>query len=435
MAKQSFTIELDDETVRKLALLGEPIQLLAHLALSAAEGTRSSGQPKREQTDQSLRAEREKADLALALERAVLDDEADEVVRIARQRADLVVRTARQEAEPENTPQSIVTEAGAMLARNILEHERSDADALLVGERADRSTHRAVSLAVERKTTDKDLIGERAHVDTLMVEQRDANEQMFKATFRAQELAIEAAEAKERAEQGERELRAVAEFREMFIGILGHDLRNPLGAIRLGAGLLMKRGYLLEQDQKSIALIVNSTQRMARMITQLLDLTRARLGGGLLIDPKPIDLREICQSIVEEFGTAIRLALEGDLTGTWDQDRISEVLSNLLGNAVEYAAPGTVVVLKARAEEAEVVVEVCNQGEPIPADVLPFIFEPFRRGRGKSAAGNLGLGLYIAQQIALSHGGRLEAHSAGQLTIFVLRLPRSVPPREVAKAH
>ena len=116
------------------------------------------------------------------------------------------------------------------------------------------------------------------------------------------------------------------------------------------------------------------------------------------------------------------------MTGMWDPDRLAEVLSNLVGNAIEYAAPGTDVSVKVRAAGAEVVVEVANQGAPIPEDVHPFIFEPFRRARPreKSAAGNLGLGLYIAHQIVLAHGGTLEAHSGDGSTTFMIRMPRGV---------
>jgi signal transduction histidine kinase len=203
-------------------------------------------------------------------------------------------------------------------------------------------------------------------------------------------------------------------------------LRNPLGAIGMAAAFLLRRGLLDELDRKTVARIVRSSQRMARMITQMLDLTRARLGGGLSINPAPTDLRGICQDVAEEFGSSIHLDVEGDVTGTWDNDRLAEVVSNLVGNAVEYAMPGTLVSVKARAEDSMVLVEVANRGEPIPADVLPFIFEPFRRARqgDRSAAGNLGLGLYISWQIVFSHGGTLEARSVEGTTTFAMRLPR-----------
>jgi PAS domain S-box-containing protein len=220
--------------------------------------------------------------------------------------------------------------------------------------------------------------------------------------------------------------RELAEFREMFIGILGHDLRNPLSSINVTAAALLRRGQLGEQDTESVGRIIRSSQRMTRMIAQLLDLTRARLGDGLPIEVKPTDMREVCRDVIEEFEAPIQLDVEGDVTGTWDQDRLAEVLSNLAGNAIEHAAPGTVVIIKAHSEGAEAIVEISNQGDSIPTNVLPFIFEPFRRAqRGKpSVNGNLGLGLYIAHQIVLSHYGTLNAHCADGTTTFVMRLPR-----------
>ena len=222
--------------------------------------------------------------------------------------------------------------------------------------------------------------------------------------------------------------RDLAEFREMFIGVVGHDLRNPLGSIIMSAATLLRRSRLDDQDAETVARIIRSSQRISRMVTQLLDLTRARLGGGLPIERKPTDLRDIFGNVAAEFEATIELRVAGDVTGTWDQDRLERVLSNLVGNAIEYAAEGTPVIVEAHADGPEVVVEVSNQGAPIPADVLPFIFEPFRRAQPnkKSAAGNLGLGLYIAHQTVLAHGGTLDAHCADGTTRFVMRLPRSL---------
>ncbi len=385
--------------------------------------------PQRDQTDESLRVERDKADTDVAKKREADEEEADQVLRIARQRADQVVQTAR-EADREGRPPSTATEASSARARVVLEHERSSADAVLVSERAERRRDRADTLAVEREATDKDMSGERARADTLSVDQREANQQMVSATIRAQELTEKAEQALARAELSERDLRAVAEFREMFIGILGHDLRTPLGSISMAAGLLLRRGHLNEQDAETVGRIIRGSQRITHMITQLLDLTRARLGGGLPIEPKPTDLREVCRNVVEEFETTIQLKVQGDVTGLWDPDRLAEVLSNVAGNAIEYAAPGTAVIVEAHGDGPEVVVEISNQGDPIPADVLPFIFEPFRRAqqREKSTTGNLGLGLYIAHQIVLSHGGTLDARSSDGTTTFVMRLPRRPPP-------
>ena len=296
-------------------------------------------------------------------------------------------------------------------------------------EEADLPDRREPSLSAQRKSTDEDLTGERVLTDRTLVDQREANAQMVSSTLRANDLATEAAVARERAEVSERELRAMGELRELFIGILGHDLRNPLSSIVMASTMLLRRGHLEKEDADTAARIVRAGQRITRMITQLLDLTRARLGGGLAIERKPADLRQICRDVVAEFDAPVQVTVEGDLRGSWDSDRLAQVLSNLVGNALEYRAPETPVTLEARADGAGVAVEVSNQGNPIPPDVLPFIFEPFRRAkqREKSKTGNLGLGLYIAQQIVLAHGGTLDVRSAGRTTSFVVHLPRVAP--------
>lgn len=258
---------------------------------------------------------------------------------------------------------------------------------------------------------------------------REANQHMVATTIRAQELTEKAEAAQTRAEESERELRSVAEFREMFIGIVGHDLRNPLGAIKLAADTLIRHGRLDEKQDRAVGRIISSSERMTRMILELLDLTRARLGGGFPLKPRPTDLREVCSHVVEAFEAPIQLDLEGDIAGNWDPDRLTEALSNIARNAVEHAWSGTAVVVRAHGERDEVVVEIVNKGDPIPAEVLPFIFEPFRRGpqRTTSTAGNLGLGLYIAKQIVGSGGGTLAAYSSDGATTFLMRLPRQPP--------
>jgi len=214
--------------------------------------------------------------------------------------------------------------------------------------------------------------------------------------------------------------RELAEFREMFIGMLGHDLRNPVASIIMSAAGLLRHDELGPQDAERASIIIRGGQRMHRMITQLLEFTRARLGGGFPIDARRADLGEICRDVTEEFDASIDLDVEGDLTGRWDVDRLAQLLSNLVGNAVEYARPGTTVIVKAYAQGPEVIVlEIVNQGDPIPADVLPFIFQPFRRApRETPASGNLGLGLYIA------HQRRGTPRATNDRTRGVMRRPR-----------
>jgi len=269
---------------------------------------------------------------------------------------------------------------------------------------------------------------------------REANQNMVGATIRAQELAETMEAALKISEDRERDLQAVAEFREMFLGIVGHDLRNPLGTIVMSAEALRHSGHLDERDQHDVSRIVANCGRMSRMILQLLDFTRARLGGGFPILSKPANLRDVCRNVVDEFGAAVHLEVLGDVTGTWDPDRLTEALSNVTGNAVEHARPGTVVLVRAHAGASEAVVEIVNQGEPIPPDVLAFIFEPFRQAtRRRSTKGNLGLGLYIAKQIVVASGGTLDVRSGDGTTTFVMRLPRNaravIPASPPADAH
>ena len=256
---------------------------------------------------------------------------------------------------------------------------------------------------------------------------REANEHMVGATIRAQEMTEAVKAALKVSEDRERELRTVADFREMFLGIVGHDLRNPLATIVSTAEMLRLSGHLDAHERLGVSRIVASSMRMSKMILQLLDFTSARLGGGFPIEPRPADLCEVCRNVVDELGAAVRLEVAGDVTGTWDTDRLAEALSNIAGNAVERARKDTTVVVKVRSEGAVAIVEIMNQGDPISPEVLPFIFEPFRRAtREGSKSGNLGLGLYIAKQIVLASGGSLDGQSFGGTTTFVMRLPRYV---------
>lgn len=264
----------------------------------------------------------------------------------------------------------------------------------------------------------------------LNVIQREANEQLVGFAIRAQERSEEAEGAKARAELSERDLRALADFREMFIGIVGHDLRNPLMSIAMAAEALVARDRLDDRDRMNVTRIIRSCDRMTRMVTQLLDLTRARLGGGLPLTFVTADLAEIARHVIDEFaGQTVDLEIDGEVTGTWDPDRLAEVLSNLTGNALDHAADGTTVRVAITGTGAEVVVAISNQGDAIPADLLPILFEAFRRGRVRTStkSSNLGLGLYISSEIMRGHGGSLAASSSDGTTTFVARLPRERP--------
>jgi signal transduction histidine kinase len=228
--------------------------------------------------------------------------------------------------------------------------------------------------------------------------------------------------------------RELAEFREKFIGIIGHDLRNPLNTIVMAAGCQLAHGSLTDEDARFANRIVTSAHRMARMIGQLVDFTRARLGGGFDLKLEPTDLGEVCRDIVDELSVGasaeFRQTAEGDVSGTWDNDRLAEALSNIAGNAVDHSAPGTPILIHVRGESEAVVVEITNQGACIPPAILPVIFKAFRRAKANAhipSNGHLGLGLYIASEVVRSHGGKLDVRSSDGSTTFTMWLPRSLP--------
>lgn len=242
-------------------------------------------------------------------------------------------------------------------------------------------------------------------------------------------LADQAASALEKSRLDE-----IGEFRERLIGIVGHDLRNPMSTILLGAHILLHREGLGEKETEVTRRIARSAQLAVRLIDQLLDLTRSRLGGGIPIDPRRVDMHAIFRQVLEETEIAhperpLRTHLHGDLVGVWDRDRLYQLLSNLVGNAVEHGAPRTPIDVRAEGGTAEIIIEIGSRGEPIPAATLPYIFDAFRKGRTRvpTSATGLGLGLFIAQQIARSHGGSISATSTEKDgTIFRVRLPREV---------
>jgi PAS domain S-box-containing protein len=223
----------------------------------------------------------------------------------------------------------------------------------------------------------------------------------------------------------------IHEFQERFLAILGHDLRNPLASIDMGAGILRQRSTD-PVDIRIMDRIHGSSLRMSRMIEQILDLTRTRLAGGLELNPQPFDLRDAITRVVEELrvvhpSRCIEV-FSRPLPGTWDRDRLEQVFSNLISNALLYGDPAKPVSVRTQWEGRFVLVDVHNDGSPIPAELQSTIFNPFRRGerdsRSPKTAG-LGLGLYISNEVAVAHGGRIELRSnLTEGTTFQVSLPR-----------
>ncbi|WP_245433864.1 hybrid sensor histidine kinase/response regulator [Methylocystis hirsuta] len=213
-------------------------------------------------------------------------------------------------------------------------------------------------------------------------------------------------------------------MREMFVGILGHDLRNPLQSI-LSAERILSRS----QDdamREPLQAIRQSGERMARMIAQILDLTRIRIGGGLALSSMPADFRKIVEQVVEEFAEhKKRFSVEvvGNAHGSWDVDRLLQVLSNLASNAVEHSPPGASVRIRVDGTRDDALeFEVHNGGPGVASELRDVLFEPFR---SRDCTRGLGLGLFICKQVIIAHGGTIGFDSSDDLgTCFRISLPR-----------
>lgn len=232
------------------------------------------------------------------------------------------------------------------------------------------------------------------------------------------------------------ELERAVRFSEMFIGMLGHDLRNPLSGITTAASLVLSRADS-ERVAKPVSRILSSADRMGRMIDQILDFTRVRLGGGIPLKRKIVDMADICRMVLDELRSdadatmEARMEVSGDSAGMWDEDRLAQLISNLAGNALQHRARGTPIAISIDGTHRRLVtVSVENTGS-IPADLLPVIFEPLGGGKAGKREGSsgLGLGLYISHQIVMAHGGsiRVDPDAEKGLTRFIVELPRKPP--------
>jgi signal transduction histidine kinase len=236
----------------------------------------------------------------------------------------------------------------------------------------------------------------------------------------AESRRLEAEEARTRAEQQ----------LEQFMSILGHDLRSPVQATTLTASALLtgKLGELNPQQLRAVGRIAESADRMARMIRDLLDVTRARR-GRFRIERRPLDVHVVSWQVVEEMEAAnpsrsIRHLRRGDGAAELDRERLAQLVSNLLANAIQFGPEDRPVELDSGGAGDQVVLRVTNYGPPIDPEVLPHLFDPFRQGAASPHDG-LGLGLYIAREIAAGHGGTIAVErSDAEATIFRVELPR-----------
>lgn len=220
-----------------------------------------------------------------------------------------------------------------------------------------------------------------------------------------------------------------AKYRDRFLGMLGHDLRNPLNSISLGAASLSEAAQLTDSQRATVARILNSVRRLDRMVSDILDFARGRLGSPMPLFLSPTDLEPLLREVAEEVQSAnprfsIELKVEEELTGEWDSDRLKQAVSNLLLNAIQHGG-GAKIELSATSAGDHVIVEVHNDGPPIPPELLGSIFDPLVHGKssGQNRSG-LGLGLFIVSEIVSAHQGTIQVNStAADGTTFTVHLP------------
>ncbi len=234
------------------------------------------------------------------------------------------------------------------------------------------------------------------------------------------------------------QLSQTVRLNQLFAGVVGHDLRNPLAAIMNTAQLALRRDEG-ERMFRPLSRILSAGERMTRMIEQLLDFTRARVGGGIPLDPTETDLEALARHVLGEVEDAsperaLAVEMSGDLEGFWDADRLAQVISNLASNAVHHGAPASPVKVSLDGTQADVVTVRFANGGTVRPEVLPVMFEPFRGTELRhDRAKGLGLGLYITKQIVVAHGGRIDVTSSEEDgTTITVTLPRRPPPRAVA---
>jgi signal transduction histidine kinase len=215
--------------------------------------------------------------------------------------------------------------------------------------------------------------------------------------------------------------------RDLFLGIVGHDLRSPLSAIALGAESLLKAGTLNQAESRAVSRIARSADRVKRTLSDLLDVVRARFGAKMPVKVELVDVGDVADLAVAELrlvhgGRRVTFEATGNLRGQWDRDRIAQLVSNLVENALVHGEDPIQVALRGDSDAVEL--RVTNRGRPIPKEVIPTLFDPFRSASSshREHAG-MGLGLYVCAEIVRAHGGTIAVESDA-ITQFVVRLPR-----------
>ncbi len=220
----------------------------------------------------------------------------------------------------------------------------------------------------------------------------------------------------------------VDQARNLLLGMLGHDMRNPLQTVQMTALYL---GQLNVGTEVSAAagLLIRSGADLQALLDDLVDFNRTNLGLGIRIVPSPVDLGAICAEELEKLrvaypGSQLQLNVVGDCQGSWDGRRVQQLLGNLVANAIHHGAPDRPVRVAVVGEKTDVCIEVTNSGPAIERETLMQLFEPLKRGTDNGRHPGSGLGLYIVREIAKGHGGTVKARSDDIETVFTVQLPR-----------
>lgn len=271
----------------------------------------------------------------------------------------------------------------------------------------------AVFVANDRRKYERELLAARRRAEQLLDSERKAQSALAEAL-----------------RQQEQQAHQRAVLAEQLIGMVSHDLRTPLNAVALGASLLAA-GEVTAAQARTVGRISSATQRASRLIADLLDFTQARLGGGLRVSRSELDLHELVADCVEELrlawpGRMVEHEQNGSGTSLADADRLAQVVTNLVSNAMTYGAPERPITIRSSIGARELTLQVHNFGPPIPTELIPHMFEALRRGEQqvKQGSRSVGLGLYIVQQIATAHGGTVHVRSSAEAgTTFEVTIP------------
>lgn len=309
----------------------------------------------------------------------------------------------------------------------LLRMQGSVAEVKVAMRRSDGSEVPVIFNAIERSWGGRPVI----HLAAFIAEDRHKYErELLLQRQRAEELAAENAKGQQQLADANAEAEDRAIFAEKLVGMVSHDIRNPLSVIHMST-VLLERGGITEQQRNVVARISRAVDRVRALIGDLLDFTQAKLGRGLSVNMAEVDLHHVVADAVADLQVALagrevrHVRGDGDGTCTADMDRIVQAVGNLVGNAATHGAPGGPITVTTQRAGSGFTIAVHNEGQPIPPEIVPSLFQPLVRGSPERAAdGGIGLGLFIVQQIVERHGGSTTVDSTGQGgTTFSLHLP------------